>query len=383
MEKASIHDGDHRCEPSTQPCADLENNLEIRDSTEEARSRCIKVLCLPSYHPYTKRFDDGNDIRFVNPDCDFFANSNTATPEFLETNFPPEEYDVVHFHFEHYLISSEQLRMLVAYFKNKRKPIVWTCHDRKNLLADSDDSSSERTLFENADEVTTLTHGCARWLEMSFGTNKKIHVIPHGYIVHPSIVQQESEVIRKDPDLFTIHIGDFRKSKDFIPAIEQFLGCPSLDGAKLQLIYRDIDPALMDIESARRNAELQQMIRNSRIETICMKDIPDMVMVHAFLRSHAIILPYCWGTHSGQLELARDCGCHVAATDVGFYTEQWEDAKTWSRDAGKKESASYTDILTNIHRLPSLEPAGLSRAVEFANILAEHKRIYQSLIKQK
>lgn len=368
------------CESHGVPYETFDDFLKIRDSIEAMRSDIVRVLSLPSYHPYTKRFDNGNDIQFANPDDDFFADSATTTPEYLEKEFPPEEYDVVHFHFEHYLIAPVQLEKLVSYFKQKKKPIIWTCHDRRSLLTESDDSTSERILFENADAVTTLTESCARWLEVTFGNDKKVSVIPHGYIAHPSLVQQEAELIKKDPGLFTIHIGDFRKSKDFIPAIAQFLECPSLNDARLQIIYRDIDPASMDIESARKYAELQKMMNNPRIEVICMKEISDTVMMQAFLRSHAIILPYLWGTHSGQLELARDCGCHVAASDVGFYAEQWNEVRVWSKHTDEKNPMPYSDVLTQIHHSPSLKPAGYWRSQEFVYILSEHKKIYKGVL---
>lgn len=354
---------------------------EVRKSIEEMRSKAIKVLSLPSYHPYNQRFDNGMDIGFVNPDSDFFSNPESATAAHIDKIYPVDSYDVVHFHFEHYLIAAAQLEELIQYFKQNNKPIIWTCHDRKSLISKTDNHTHESLLYRYSDAITTLTPGCKRWLEVTFGKEKEIHVIPHGYIAHPGIVEHERTTmkIEKDPNLITIHIGDFRRSKDVMPAIHEILNDPELENARLQLIYRETEK--MPQDGHEQYQELLRMLPHPRIQTISMKNIPDQVMITAFLRSHAILLPYRWGTHSGQLELARDCGCHVAVSDVGFYEEQWDEIKTWPvDDNGKWASGNIARVIKEILKSPSLEPAGAWRLEEFRKILKNHEEMYSALI---
>ena len=343
----------------------------------------IKVLSLPSYHPYNKRFDNKKDIVFVNPDCDFFADGKSCSPEYLDKHFPPNTYDVVHLHFEYYLITPDRLEGLLQYFKSKRKPIIWTCHDRNSALKEQVDQKHEQLLFENAEAIITLTAGCSHWLYKQFGQHTGgVEVIPHGYITHPSIIESEEEGIKKDRNLFTMHLGDFRKSKEYVCSIRDFLACSKLENARLQIIYR---PANIFPRDNAENHQLEifsELIRHPRIITTCAFNIPDNVLTRAFLASHAVILPYKWGTHSGQLELARDCGSHIVVSDVGFYKDQWNSIFEWTVSDGKKDlyKERYQRALIAAYTQKPLTVAGHWREDEFEQIIRQHVNVYNKAI---
>lgn len=357
---------------------------EIESAIKDIKSRVVRILSLPSYHPYNKRFDNRRDIAFANPNSDSFAEEDFCTPEYFEKNYPPKSYDIVHIHFEYYLIPIDVLENLLKYFKGEHKSIVWTCHDRGSLMEESSVDEYERLLYGYADGITTLTQGCSQWLELQYGPAKsEIKIVPHGYLAHPSIVENQAKEVLKNRNLFTMLIGDFRRSKEFVHSIRDFLECTDLpEDAHLQIIFRPLSICPDDPSTQERLREFQELVKNPRITTICMETIPDEVIIKAFVSSHAIILPYLWGTHSGQLEMARDCGCHVVVSDVGYYKEQWDEVRTWaaSQEWDLDQSRRYQEALTDVYIREPLKPAGYGRLKEFVeDILRPHLELYNNL----
>ncbi|GEM_PF-2912146 len=353
--------------------------IDISKNVSKNIKQAIRILSLPSYHPYNKRFDNQREIIFVNPDCDFFADERNSSQKYLNKHFPLDAYDIVHIHFEYYQIPFKIFKKLIQYFKDNNKPIVWTCHDRNSLLSQKGNEKYEKLLFDNADIITTLTLGCSKWLNLKFGKHRgAIKVIPHGYMAHPGIIEAEAKTIKKDKNIFTMYVGDFRKNKEYINSICDFLSCPQLKNVKLQVIFKPINIYKNDIEVAHQLKKFHDLIKHPRIVKICMSYIPDVVLIRAFLASHAIILPYKWGTHSGQLELARDCGNYVIVSNVGFYKEQWSSIFEWD---GKEKT--YQQVLIDVYSRKSLEPAGYQRIGEFNKIINGHIKNYNKLIHAK
>ncbi len=117
----------------------------------------VRILSLPSYHPYNVRFDNGKDVVFVNPDDDTFSDEAACAPNSFERKYPPESYDLVHIHFEYYLIRQEVLRDLLEHFRSHSKAVVWTCHDRRSLVSEDFSGEYEKLMYERADRILTLT----------------------------------------------------------------------------------------------------------------------------------------------------------------------------------------------------------------------------------
>lgn len=346
--------------------------FDVVASLRTRREGAIRVLSLPSYHPYNRRFDNYGEINFVNPGSDFFGDGKVSSPHELHDTFPPDSYDIVHIHFEYYLFSVELLEGILQYFEQSRRPVVWTCHDRSSLIEEKTNYEHEGLLYKYASKVMTLTNGCRTWLLNKFGEHRdNIDVIPLGYLAHPAVVDYESKSVVKDRNLFTIYVGDFRKSKSYLSSIREFLGCNRLQEARLQVIYRSPEIGFGDKENIEN---FLLLVTHPRVSTISLPEISDTLFVRKFLASHAVILPYKWGTHSGQLELARDCGCHVVASKVGYYSEQWPDVIEYL------SGDDYRDALVEAYEREPLEPAGHWRKTEFDEIYDRHVRLYRRLI---
>ena len=122
--------------------------------------------------------------------------------------------------------------------------------------------------------------------------------------------------------------------------------------------------------------------QHPRVINVSLPFISNDLLIEVFLRSHAVILPYKWGTHSGQVELARDCGCHVVVTDVGYYKEQWDKINIWNISDNKYRefSSRYTNCLIDVFGKESLNPAGYSRQKELQEIIQQQVKVYAELI---
>jgi len=339
-----------------------------------------------------KKFDDGNLIRFVNPDSDLFQQSNTEKNsshvnalDYIRKNYPESSFDVIHIHFEYHYVNYDDFLEMLKYFKDKNKPIVWTMHDRRsNDIESINDLIYEKLLFEYADQIITLTNGCKDWILNKFGDHKRtIEVIAHGYIEDPSRILELKEGVLKNDDLFTILIGNFRANKDIFLPVANFLILDSMKNKKLRILCNPM-PMHFDHSDIEENVKnfFFLTVNNPRVELVCRPYIEHDLITRTFLESHAVLLPYKWGTHSGQLELARDCGCHVIVPDVGFYKEQWDKVESFNISDGKKESYSirFADVLASVSKKGSLGPDTEFRKREFNQILKMHHCIYLSLL---
>lgn len=344
----------------------------------------IRLLSLPARHPYTSKFDNGKDIKFVNPNTDLL-NSGLYQPSFYDKNYPPQTYDLVHIHFSFDKVPLPEFEKLLNYFRSIKKPIIWTLHSRESQRARNlGNGRYQKLLFELADKIISPTEGGKRWLEKNFGAHKGgISVIPLGFMASPDEVQRIKKSVRKSRNIFTFLIGEFRENKEFVQSIINFLRCSALNATKLQVIFKPISPYQKYGEVQPEMLAFWEVVQHPRIVKISLPDIPNKVIIKAFLKSHAIILPYKWGTHSGQIELAKDCGCHVVVSNVGFYKEQWDKVRLYDISGGKcgEFPNRLEEALIEVYKRDSLKPMGEERNAEFEKIIQEHVEIYKKVLR--
>lgn len=347
----------------------------------------IKVLSFPSRHPYMSKFNI-KEIEFVNPNSDYFFDSYKCSKKYLNHKHPPKSYDVVHIHFSFDMISVKTLKRLLKYFKSVKKPIVWTCHSKESQrIKNYGNGKYQELLFKYADQIISPTKECANYIKSKYGKHKKdIKIIPLGFMANPEDVKKINKKTKKNKHLFTMLIGEFRENKEFIQSIINFLQCSELKKVKLQLIFKPIHLYKAEYKNIKKEMlHFYNIIQHPRIEIISLPEISNEKIIEAFIKSHAIILPYKWGTHSGQIELARDCGCHVAVSNVGFYKEQWDKIHLWNI-IDKKFSEfpkRYTNTLINIYHQKPLKPVSNSRKIEFRKIFNDHLETYKELLLKK
>ncbi|NMB91831.1 glycosyltransferase [candidate division WWE3 bacterium] len=344
----------------------------------------FKILSLPARHPYMRKFNDGVNIEFVNPDTDLFSQQQ-YDPEVIQAKYPPESYNIVHIHFSFDVVPIDRFRNLLEYFRSVQKPIIWTTHSLEcQRIKGYGNGEYQKLLFDYADKLISPTEGCKKYILEKYGKHKRdIDVIPLGFMISPGDVERIKKGISKDKNLFTILIADFRENREVIQSVINFLQCSTLNDCKLQLIYKPINPYKSSTNDLNEvMITFYELTQNPRIINVSLPFIPNELITEAFLKSHAIILPYKWGTHSGQIEQAKDCGCHVVVTDVGYYKEQWDKINTWSIADNKVEEfpTRYTNCLMEVYKKEPLKPAGYSRQEELQRIIQQHVVVYKNLI---
>lgn len=343
----------------------------------------IKVLSLPSKHPYTSKFD-GETISFVNPNSDLFSAGN-CTPEYLNINFPVNTYDVVHIHFSFDKVGIKDLEEVLKYFKSYNKPIVWTLHSKESQrIRNYENGEYQKLLFKYSDKLISPTNGAAAWCESVFGKHiRDVSIIPLGFMANPRDIERLQENgLTKDPKLFTMLIGEFRENKEFIQSVANFLLCSDLTEFKLQLIFKPIPIVDQEGRVSQEMACFYNFLQNPRIEILSKPEISNDEINAAFLKSFALIIAYKWGTHSGQIEHARDCGCYIVASDVGFYKEQWGDVCLYKYNENNplETAKAYTTALIEVSKRDVSRPLGMERLKEHKKIIAQHLEVYNDLL---
>jgi hypothetical protein len=308
----------------------------------------IKLLCLPSRHPYTSKLES-NFIKIINPETDYFNEAKRKKiniVKLISEKHIPSEYDIVHIHFSFNRISPESFFQLLNYFKDRKKKIIWTSHSKesqhdKNL----EDGLYEKYIYKFSDLIISPTLGCKKWIENNIGKDKSkdIVVIPLGYMAPPDKIDEQKTKITRENNSLIYLIGEFRENKEWLESILNILQCNSLKNYKLNLLYKPLE-IYSDKEKKiidERKKWFWQITHNSpRINNICLDELSNDLLIRNFLSASFCILPYKWGTHSGQIELARDCGCKCVASNVGFYKDQWKEVVLYGNGIEKKPEAS-------------------------------------------
>ena len=336
----------------------------------------MRVLMLPSMHPYVSKLAFENRITIVNPDSDYFSLPEFGV-DFIEEKHPICSYDLVHIHFSFDKVPIDTFRQVLLYFKEHQKPIVWTCHSKESQRVQNYyNGEYQRLLFSLSDKIITLTEGCRKWIEMNWGKPRNtIAVIPHGLIAMPEDVEENIRGIVKRRNRFTILYGEFRDNKERFYAISDFLNAPQLSNLELHLIYKP--QSMFQTTQTNEWDAFVKLTDNPRCTKFVKPWITNEELIKEFYSSHCIILPYLWGTHSGQIELAKDCGCYVIAHDVGFYKEQWDKTILWGKNC---LNSTYLEALLEVKDYPALSPCGGRRIKELQEIINLHLSVYYEIV---
>lgn len=303
--------------------------------------------------------------------------------EFIEKRHPLDSYDVVHIHFSFDKITLNELEQLLDYFKKKSKPIVWTCHSRESQRKRNiGNGKLQKTLYSYADVLISPTEGCKKWISSQFGESKEIEIIPLGYMADPDLViSKKDEFNQKKNTNFIYLVGDMRENKEINLCIKTFLGSPNLKDCALTVITKPLPEDLNNVNERQRNF-MELSLSSPRIRLIAKPEVSNEELVGLFSRQHVCFLPYLWGTHSGQVELAKDCGCYPVISDVGFYKEQWQQVIEFAFDENLSIfTHNFEKALVKAKNMPLLSLDSEERRVEMKHITEKHVNLYKKFIK--
>jgi hypothetical protein len=160
--------------------------------------------------------------------------------------------------------------------------------------------------------------------------------------------------------------------------------------ASLTILTRALDPQTLRDPSLRVPEILDfARARRDRVRVV-MRAHPTDDDVRTFMREvDVLMLPYTFGTHSGQLELAYDTGSLALASDVGHLREQaavtrWDGVEwfTWSDGVEPLYGRRFVEALARVDARAragwDADPTavGAFRAAEHEQLLRAYSEIY-------
>lgn len=369
------------------------NNMErlIRELSKDGLEP-VKVLHMPCNTPYVKKLHLPKAISIINGD---YLIPNEITYQWILDHHDDTEFwrsfDVTHMHYGFEFEPIEIVKSALALFKKNDKPIVYTFHEMASVHGISNEAYQQyvQLIFANASEVITLSTSAQNFLT----TNHSIfsYVIPHGAV---TFINNQFERDDKDnPEV--LFFGSLRSNRETATSlINVLLGTNDMN-CRVSLVTRPFTSDQLANSPVLRTA-VELMCRDVRAKIELTLPLSDDDVAERVRRADIIVLPYTNAGHSGQLELAFDCGTFPVITNVGFLESQirlwpnqnetpyasivnWNDGKTWLYQS-RLVQAVRESISSLPQRSVDLRGRATFRTSEHSRILSLHHAIYNKAL---
>jgi hypothetical protein len=115
--------------------------------------------------------------------------------------------------------------------------------------------------------------------------------------------------------------GALRPNRDYLATIANWSLSIIDPNARLNLLLRGLSP--IDFDRHNVPALLALARSDPRVQTSMRGYHSDRDVISAGLQADALIMPYLFGSHSGQLELAFDLNLVAICSSVGYVQDQY------------------------------------------------------------
>ncbi|GAA1934946.1 hypothetical protein GCM10009716_47480 [Streptomyces sodiiphilus] len=287
------------------------------------RAEAMRVVHLPARTPYAWKLQS-RDFHILNgtelPSGETVP--ATVNAAWLLEHAPLTWLDVLHLHH----VDSEEpatLERLLDESLNHGVSVVFTAHDTRPMVGSPEDFTARLRMLHSAGAGwVCLTEGSVAKLAEVTGERPRATIIPHGYVAAPEAL---AGLERESSSSATRYLmfGASRASRDQLSTMANWsLGITDPHSA-LHVLLRAFSPA--DFADGGRAPLLLDLAgRDPRI-CLTMRPYPtDQEVNAAGLAADALLLPYLWGSHSGQLELAFDLNLLPVCSLTGHLHEQYE-----------------------------------------------------------
>lgn len=280
-----------------------------------------RVVHLPARTPYARKLV-GADLAIVNGAR---TESGVLVPRDASFGWLAQQahfdfFDALHIHSVE-LAADDDIDVVLDRCMAAGKSVVSTVHDVYPMFGPDPDSyaATLRKLTSRGVPLVTLTAGAADALAEILDLEVSPLVLPHGYVLHPDDDRWESTAARS---FRYAMYGGFRPNRVMYPVIANLL-FGTEPSTRLGILTRALSPIeLRECQDA-RDTLTAALAQPERLD-LRLRPFPDDDEIVDFLAGvHALVMPYLWGTHSGQLELAFDLGVIPVISNVGFFPEQW------------------------------------------------------------
>ncbi|MFI6062156.1 hypothetical protein [Streptomyces sp. NPDC051286] len=357
--------------------------------TAVSRPEGMRVVHLPARTPYAWKLRS-RDFHILNgtelPSGDMVPTAVDAT--WLLEHGPLTWLDVLHLHHMDFEDPATLERLLDACLGDGVK-VVFTAHDTRPMVGSAQDFTTRLRMLHSAEVGwVCLTEGSVTKLTEVLGQRPDAAVIPHGYVAAP----EELAGLEREPRGSSRYLmfGASRASRDQLsPMTNWSLGITDPDST-LHVLLRAFSPA--DFADGGRAPLLLETARRDPRIRLTMRPYPtDAEVIEAGLASDALLLPYLWGSHSGQLELAFDLNLLPVCSLTGHLTEQYEQHKglveepewfDWSQGHPNLFGEKFLTALENAAARLDSRPRRLDREFldyrtqEHQAILRQYARVY-------
>jgi hypothetical protein len=285
------------------------------------------VLHLPCDLPYTQKLSSPW-IHVINGTrlADESVVPLNATFDWLCAREDLRFFDVLHIHFFEFTPAATLQRALDKCLTCGRR-IILTVHETAPMFPRNRPAYQEglATICTAAHRVLTLTRGGASaLLTLLPFVERRLVVIPHGFVLHPDSPAWGRAGSGGERVEYALY-GAFRPNRDTYTLLLNWYFGLLHHRARLNILSRAIAPPDVRDPALHIPAIMEFLQRDRERIRVVMAPHPADVQVVDFLsRCDVLLMPYTWGSHSGQLELAFDLSLLPVISDVGFYDEQWQ-----------------------------------------------------------
>ncbi|WP_025274150.1 hypothetical protein [Haloglycomyces albus] len=355
----------------------------------------LRIAHIPARTAYVWKLQS-TDFTIVNGQNIHATTVPTAlTAKWILNHQPLDWVDVIHLHHIEFELLDD-LEHLIDVCRTSGTGIVLTVHDLHAMFT-TDQALAERYALLSQDGVfwTTTSDGAARDLQSQYSPSEEVCSLPLGYAIPPALVAGRSRTHSTAPRYFMY--GAMRPNRDHLSTLANW----SLGLTHTHATFNVLLRALSAIDFARQEYRPSDLIAllqsDQRINTV-MKPYPsDENLVEMALESDCLVLPYRWGSHSGQLEFAFDLGLLPLVPPVGYLTEQharhgnlvpdpvwidWDGGNPYLQGEQFLEALLRAqDVLLDRNFLPN--PQFLEyREVEHQGLLHNHVDLYERAVEQ-
>jgi glycosyltransferase involved in cell wall biosynthesis len=283
----------------------------------------LRILHVPGRTPYSRKIR-GEGMLIVNQT----ENNGVLIPrdasfDWIESQASLEFFDILH-------VQSLELTSLMSIEKAlercqaERKGIVITIHELEPLFPDErkDFADRVRLACRFASGIVTLTKRAGEEIAARFGVDpSRIEIVPHGAVLPLSHSLWNAKV-RKNWRFTMGMFGGFRPNRSFLTAaINALYGLDSAD-VSVQILSRGLNP--IEVGPTTEAWQVASLASSDKRLALRLLPFPSDDEIANFVHSlDVLVLPYLFGTHSGQLELAMDMGVPAIVPDIGCDAEQW------------------------------------------------------------
>jgi hypothetical protein len=285
-------------------------------------SRALRVVHLPARTPYVRKItsEDYSILNGTNTEHGVVPAAVTAS--WLLDRRPLDWLDVLHMHHIEFDDFATLQRLLTACADANVK-VVYTAHDLTPMYCQPDDFTARMELIIRAGASWVgLTAASVETLQDQLPDLPAVTVIPHGYVVSPDELTGRAREGGLPTAPQYLLYGALRPNRDHLSTIANWSLSVTDPAARLNLLLRALSPADFDRHDV--PALLAIIKSDARIEAAMRAYPSDAEVVTAGLDADALLLPYLYGSHSGQLELGFDLNLLPVCSSVGYLKDQYD-----------------------------------------------------------